>query len=719
MAITLLNSPANAINNATLGQPTVMTPRSDVPEGPETNEVLAARAQVKHWQSEIKKDKAWWKNDFDRMRRNMDFVSSLQWKGQNKIEEENYIANWTLQRINQKVATLYARNPRTVVSRRKKLNFSVWDGKMETIQQAVGAAMMGMQQMGAPPPAALELMNDFQRGRQYETLMDNVGKTLEILYQYQQDSQEPDFKVQAKQFVRRVSVCGVGYIKVLFVREDESQLTYSDRRQVPLDRLKMAQEILQQIVDGKVEETDAEMQRLQELLNSSQTSLDDHENTEVKERLVFDFPPATAIIPDRRTRILKGFVGAQYITEEFIYSLDDVNAKYGTNITAGGELKEYNADGTESEVPVKVDEDSAESPLVCLWQVYNLKDKSTFIICDGWKDYVQAPEVMTPAPKSFWTIFPLTFNDVETEPGCKNKIFPPSDVDLMRPIQQEWNRTRQALREQRKANAPKYMTPKGMLSEKDKDAIEMARDNQVIELENLPPGTDPGKVVVPLQVAKIDPEVYDTRPLEEDAMLVTAMQEANIGAAQPNVTATVGSIAEQSRQTISSSNVDDLDDCLSAVARCGGELLLMEMSATTVQRIVGIGAVWPTASRADFLNEISLEIESASSGRPNKALELANFEKVGPFLLQFGANPMAVIRELLKRLDDKLDPADFYPVGLGPMQPQQPQEGEPQQLEQGPQGPPPGPPFHRPSPQHPVPVNDEGQGQMYPPPVAA
>lgn len=635
-----------------------------------TSEVLARRAQVKRWCERIRDAKAKWEKDFERMRMNMEFVTGLQWVGQQTMNDDRYIANFTVRAINQKVATLYARNPTVVAQPRKRLNYQVWDGKMESIMQAVGAAIGSMQQMGFVPPEAMAMLNDFQNGRQMEELVKRVGQSLEYVFQYQLDTQEPNFKTQAKQFVRRVSVCGVGYIKVTFCRNYETNdLTQSETRQSSAERVLRAKQIFEKLQSGEMEETDAQVQTLKDLVASLGTSPFDSENVAVKERLIFDFAPATSIIPDERCRNLKGFVGAHWIAEEFIYPLDFVNAMFETEIKPGGDLKHYTGDGKPivREGTGDSKDDPTRKPMVCLWQVYDVDTKSTMVLVDGYKDFVMEPEPVTPATSSFWTIFPLTFNDVESTPGCKASLFPPSDVQLMLSPQKEWNRTRQALREQRKANAPKYMCPKGSLSEADKANIQNAVDNQVVELENITPGTDPGKILVPLQVAKVDPAVYDTKPLSEDTLLATGQQEANVGPAQPNVTATVGTIAEQSRMTVSASNVDDLDDCLSAVAKCGGEMLLREMSPEVVKQIAGVGAVWPIQERDSFLNSIELQTVASSSGRPNKAIEIANWEKIAGLILQAGGNPQAVIRESIKRLDDRLEPADFFPVpGMAP-----------------------------------------------------
>ncbi len=194
------------------------------------------------------------------------------------------------------------------------------------------------------------------------------------------------------------------------------------------------------------------------------------------------------------------------------------------------------------------------------------------------------------------------------------------------------------------------------------------------------------KLVVPFQHAAIDPSLYDTAPLQQDILLAVGSQEANLGPLS-GATATEASISEQSRMTTTTSNVDDLDDLLSDLARAGGEVLMRECSVEVVKRIVGPGAVWPQNAE-DFINEIYLEIVAASSGRPNKAMEIANFERVVPFLIQAGANPQFIVREALKRLDDRIDPQDALP--LLPMQLQQAMAGAQQQSggqQQRPSGP--------------------------------
>ena len=643
----------------------VATPESKKDEASESRKAL-----IETWVKKVKKAKKKWEPDFERMKENEAFVSGLQWNGQTTISHERYTANFCNRLISQKVATLYARNPQAIAKRRKRLDFAVWDEKLETVVAAAQQVQMALMSGMPPSPNAWAILQDFEQGKERQKMVERVGKTLEIVYQYQVDTQEPDFKTQMKQLVRRVCVCGVAYVRLSFCRDYEGDLTSSETRTGLADRTKRAKQLLEKLEKGELHETNKEMEELEQLISSMKSSVETKDSSVVKERLVFDFPSATSIIPDEDTRILKGFVGAKWVAHEYLFDADFIRSFFEKDVKNATSYTNEGQPGAST----SNDGEGASKAMFCVWDVINLTTKNHFIICDGFKDYLQEPEPVEPVTNRFWPIFTLIFNDVETEKGSKASVFPPSDVDLMKHAQKEHNRIRQALRVHRKANRPLYGTPKGMLSDEDKDALQDGEDNEVVDLQAVPPGTDPKSVIFAMPKIPLDPLVYDTKPQQEDALLTTGAQEANVGPAQPNVTATVGTIAEQSRMTVSSSNVDDQDDLLSALAEAGGEACLRNMSQETVHHIAGPGAVWPDIEKDDFLNELNLQIVAASSGRPNKAIDVANWERLAPLLLQAGANTQALIRETVKRADDQLEPSDFFPLPTG----LPPQQGGPQ-----------------------------------------
>jgi hypothetical protein len=629
----------------------------------------AVASEVARWMTRIRAAKNKWSKDFERMRENMKFAAGRQYTNQQSMDSgERYMVNLVNRVINQKVASLYAKNPTATWERRPRMDFQIWDEKIESLLPLVQKTAMGV------PLDITEsaLVADYMHGMQMRLMLDKVGETLEKLYQYSIDEHDPNFKTQLKGLVRRTCTTGVGYIRVGFERDDKAILRSSGMGNDLLDRAKRLQTMIQQVELDGADETDGRIERLRVLAESLSLALNGEE-TEVTptERLVFDFLPSTSVIPDTQCKSLRGFVGARWIAIEKELPLDDVAAFF--------EKRDLPSQLSRSDPSKRLaDRTSAQSdgedpePMAVVYEVFDKVTKQYFFLCDGYTDYLQPPAPCDAEIGGFWPVFALTFNDVETEGGDgvdAVSIYPPSDVELIRHAQKEWNRTRNELSHHRMANAPRYVTQKGWLEPEDKEKLINAAPNEVIEITGIPPNGDFTKALIAFQPAQIDPNLYNTDPLFQDIMLSVGAQEANLGPANPQTTATGQTIAEQSRTLGLSSNVDDLDDLLCAVARAAGDISLQSFSIEHVKRVVGAGAVWPDEPelRKDFLNEVYLVIEAASSGRPNKAVEIANWERVAPTLAQAGANPMFLIRETIKRVDDRLDPVDAFPVpGMQP-----------------------------------------------------
>lgn len=612
---------------------------------------------VKQWTKRIRSARTTFEPDFKRMRKNMGMANSLQWLSQKNLQSELYVANWINREVNQKVASLYARDPKAVAKRRKRLDYVLWDGNPQTAM----LAQMSMQQgqvLGMVNPQAAALAADIAHGNQWQDMLDRVSQTLEIGYQYQCDTQQPEFKYQMKQLVRRVVITGVGYVRLSFARIDETPVQEEGADASLPMRVKRAKDILSSLEDQSLDPTNPALTELQSLFASIQASASTQAES-IEERLEFDFPSATSVIVDPRCRALKGFLGARWIAQQYIVPVSFIEAYFETKLPLDGDLVTYAEDGI-PEPKDKAKKDEAFEPLACLWEVFDYDTKTSFFIVDGYKMFVTQPAPVEPQTSRFWPIFALTFNDAEVEPGEDVHIYPPSDVDLVWHIQKEWNRSRQALREHREQNAPFYVAKAGWLTKEDKEKLGNHESGEVVELQGAPTDGDLSKALVAFRPAPIDPAVYQSTPYVEDIFRVLGQQ--NTVEPPRNVAATPAVIQEQLRVSGVNSNVDDLDDLLSDLAKAGGEIMLREFSPMTMKRIVGVGAVWPDQQREDFLNEIYLTIVASSSGRPNKAVEIANFERIAPLMLNAGANPWGVIEEAVKRLDDRLEPAKFAPV---------------------------------------------------------
>jgi hypothetical protein len=600
------------------------------------------------------------KKDFQKMREEMAFARGEQWDGEAESKEK-YVANIVQRHIQQRVSSLYAKNPKAVCRRRQTMDFAVWDENADTLQQAY--TQMQMANMGGNTPLMPQVQSvvqDAMQGFQKRAMLDKVSKTMEILFHYYLHNQEPNFKLQMKQLVRRVCTTSVGFVKLGFQRimekrpEDVDKITDMTQQIAQLERL------LADKLDDKIDEGSSQLEELRLALGE----LQDRPQMVVKEGLVFDFPSSTSIIVDPKCRNIRTFIGAQWIAQEFILSPDDVKEIYkvdiGTGYTAYKEDAPY-VGGVSSPDRYSKDDPKGDAKTQCVvWEVYSKTDNMLYVVCDGYPDFLQEPSVPPLLLERFWPIFSLTFNDVENE----TRIYPPSDVELLMPMQREYNRSRQAMREHRIANRPAYAVPQGMLDEEDIQKLKDRPNNAVIALNALQQGQKVDDVIQPIKSHGIDPALYDNNAIFDDILKTVGDQEANIGGSN-SATATQSSIAESSRSAAIASNVDDLDDFLTEICKAAGQAMLLNVTQETVTKIVGPGSVWPQISAQDMADELILEVEAGSSGRPNKAADSSNFQQIAPILMQIpGINPTWMAKQAIKRLDDSLDLTDAIAAGI-------------------------------------------------------
>lgn len=635
----------------------------DPPEAADQRKALCIK-----WQERVRSGKEHHDRAFKQMRSDMRFAAGIQWPDQTP-GDDRYTVNVVLRHIKHRTAGLYARNPRTVARRREQLLSTVWDGSFASLQQAqqqlamandpvLMADPMMAGQMAAQAMQAQAIIQDAQNAMVQAQLQNKICKTLEIVYNYNIDEQAVPFKDGIKDTVRRTLTTGVGYIKLGFQRamarkpETERQLTdYADR-------LATIERLSADIADGETDPNAAEVEQLRLAMQA----LANEPMLIVREGLDITYPDSTAIIPDPRTKRLRGFVGARWVAEEFMLTADDIKETYNVDVASAVGARTYSrVDGPAKDVRIHEPwSDKKADALFCVWEIYSKADGLVYVVCDGYEDFLTEPAAPDVYMERFWPWFPLVFNEVY-QPG---QVFPPSDVALLRDMQLEMNRARQGLREHRRANRPKVAVASGMLDDEDKDKLSSHPANAILELNALQPGQSIEQVLQPVKMPPIDPALYDVSGAFEDILRTVGSQEANLGGTS-GASATETSIAESSRMSGQSSDVDDLDELLTDFARTAGQVLLLEVSLETAQQIAGPGAVWPEATREDAAREIILEIEAGSTGRPNRAAEVQNATQLAPIVMQIpGINPEWFAREMIKRLDDKMDLTDAFASGM-------------------------------------------------------
>lgn len=626
------NSAAPVEHNGPLAPTTTISK----PSWDDTIEVPDARAAlVREWLDKIAQANRYWKKPFDRMRACQQLAThgaAKEW-----LDSNAYVVPIATRYINQAVASLYAKDPKVMASRRKKLMYQIWDEDPRTLAAAIQGAQMG-------DPAAGSLIQELMQVAQYNAMVDKLGKSLVVCWDYFCGAQAHGFKQEMKSLVRRSKVNGVAYVKLCFQRALEPNPEITAEITDITDKIAKIEAQLRQAKEGEIDECNAQMEELR----LSMKDLQDQEMIVVREGPVFDWPRSTEIIPDPAVRHLKTWAGAGWIAHKFDMTPAKVLETYKIDV-GGNFTKHYGSDDKGRPVSGS-DKDKAECRL------YEVQDKTTqmvFTVCEGYPDFIKEPAKPDVYVNGFWTIYPLVFNEVESE----EDVFPPSDVWAIRHAQQEINRARQGVREHRMANRPKYIYAAGSLEDDDLDKFETAPAHATIPVKGMRPEDDIAKKLQRFPNIGIDPNQYETETSYQDIQRSVGAQEADLGGTSNN-TATESSIAAGARSVGNSDNIDEIDDFLTVLARATGEVMLRELSKDTVIEIAGPGCSWPEMqpTREEISKELFLEIKAGSSGRPNKAAELANIERAVPYLIQLpGVNPMPLAKKYADLLEIDVD----------------------------------------------------------------
>lgn len=629
----------SVVHDPNAPQPAAPADNYGVVEPPVVDEARAALL-ARHLK-EVQEAEAHHAPAFKEMRESQDFATfgaDKKWVKANK-----YRVPIISRHINQEVATLYARNPRVVFKRKRKLMYSLWDGRSDSLEYAVMQAQTG-------DPESIALLTEVVSVRRFEKMLDRMGQTAEILWTYFLNEQSANYKQQIKAMVRRAKVCKVAYIKLGYQRIMQERPEIVAKIEDTTRKLNEVENLAQQMADGAIQPTDAKAEELRLLLKDLQAQKD----LIVREGPVLDFPKSTAVIIDPNCVHLKSLAGAEWISFSYDLTCDQIFSIYGVRVhepqapQAGAKISERKATGSKKPGPNK-------------HRVHEKWDKRTqqvMTICEGWPDFLKEPASPDAPIERFFPLFPLVFNEVEHD----EMLYPPSDPEQARFIQEEYNRSREALRQHRIAARPYYVEG-GRLSTEDKANLADHGDHEVITIGALAANEDINKLLMRGPTANIDPNLYETEIHFNDLLRVLGTQEANLGG-NSGGTATESSIAENSRDKSDSSNVDDLDEMLTEVSRSAIEMMFLNTAKSTVVEIVGEGAVWPDMpeTREAAAKELSLEVEAGSSGRPNQAADMANLERATPLLIQTpGVNPTPIARRLAALID--IDPEELVADG--------------------------------------------------------
>lgn len=621
-------------------QPEKAMPR----EAPNVDE--GRRAKVKALQDMVRDDRKHWEYAFKRMQQWRAFARGLQWPGDAKEDlsdpDRRYVANVTMRHLKQRTAQIYAKNPTYIWRRSKRMTRQAWDGTSKQLLMAQEMVLTGRDLTGR----AQMILQDAAQSKSEGEVHSKIGDTLTALYEYFMREQTPPLKKMAKKQVLTSLTCGVAYFKQRFQRVTDYEPHVSAAIADQMAALAKMERLAADLADDEFDQHSAEMEELRAMV----AALEQQPQVVLREGLAIDYPDSTNIIPDKNMTYLPGFVGCGHVTEQFCLTVDQIKEFYGVDVSTS-----YTKYSDNEIMPGKGGGDSEqERDTARVWEVWDKSANLVYTICDGYEDYLVEPHAPVTYTERFYPWFVYAPNAVDDP----DDPFPPSDVELMMPMQMEINRAGEALRDHRWAARPGWVSGSN-IPEDDVMKIERRKAHAITVLKSLAADEDVRRKFQAFPVSPIDPNLYNTGPAFNDILRSVGTQEANLGGTSGS-TATESAIAESSRQSTLGSAIDEFDDLLTEMARAGGQILLQEMDAAQVQRIVGRGAVWPEQSREEVAAEIHLEVEAGSSGRRNQAQDVQMRERIYPLLFQIpGLKHEKMAKDLLHVMDDNVHYEDW------------------------------------------------------------
>lgn len=309
----------------------------------------------------------------------------------------------------------------------------------------------------------------------------------------------------------------------------------------------------------------------------------------------------------------------------------------------------------------------------------------TFV--DGVKRWAVDPYPPPQGSTRFYPYFNLAFYEVDGERHPQS--LPEREIKL----QDEYASRRSNGAEVRERSVPQKVVNAGMMDPTEVKKLEKGGNLEIIALRMSDPQADVNKAVGVVANPRIDWMAYDTADVLRDMQFLSGLDETANNAPQAGVTATAVEKSNQSFASRTGADRDAIEDMLTDLAQYTGETALQSLTVQDVERMAGAACYWPgenlvtgePAMDYEDLSEImDIEIVAGSTGKPQARADKETWATLLPLVqnaitqivtLEASGNPVflaqakgqrALLRETLKRLDDRLSLDQILPPPVAP-----------------------------------------------------
>lgn len=315
--------------------------------------------------------------------------------------------------------------------------------------------------------------------------------------------------------------------------------------------------------------------------------------------------------------------------------------------------------------------DDAKNDLLQVFEIWDQDTNRVFTVCTGEEGFCKPAFTPDWTGRRWYPFFLLVFNEVD------GAFYPPSDVELIKPLVDEYNENRNDQVQDRRGARPILIARKGgSLTPDDLDRIKNRGGDEILLVEGV--GGQPISNDIWMgQMSKLDPMSYDTAPARADIEQMLGGGDASRGTVMKAKTATEAEIVARGLRSRSAERTDIMEDLLSEAGTYTLEMMLRKYTPEDVKRIAGEEAVWPQMTADQVFENVSVEVKGGSTGKPDQLQEQDRWTKLLPVIQEAmtkvaelravpgGAQQaeaiVALVKETLRRFDERLDIDQFLP----------------------------------------------------------
>lgn len=469
-------------------------------------------------------------------------------------------------------------------------------------------------------------------------------------------------KVRGKAAVRAALTTTVGWVKLSYQKDIVDDPIIRNRINDTQDNIERIKALMADLQDGdtSADEHQANLAELEAQMNALEQQV---EVTVAEGICVDNLLAEDVLILDDGIQSIDEYAQADAIAHRIWMRKDEYKEAFGKDAPSG--VREYARESKEE----KKAGDKADS-VIAVWEVWDRRSQTVYTFAEGSRCYARPPFCPESLGEQWFPFFPLQFDRID------GMLFPPSLVDGMLELQDEYNTTRTHFAEHRQESLPGLLFNKAAgITDDEISAVKGRKINDAIGVSNNT--NEPlSAIFAEIPNPRIDPSVYDTSPIMRDVEMVSGAQDAAAGSIQQAKTATEAEIMASGASGRSAERMDVIEDWLSEMSVFAAQVLLQEMTPEQVQRIAGADAVWPQMSKAELFDLVEISIRAGSTAKPNKLRERDQWIQIAPQiqnaviqyqqLIAQGQHQAAeavrkLLGETLRRFDERLSVDEFLP----------------------------------------------------------